>query len=750
LLFITFSHKKWRQFKPVYKPFQIWQRFTKWKRICARSPHDKFIALSESEVSLAWKVRENMLNARRTRQMRANQASQKRIGAKAVRALYNLSIMTMARHAVLDRSDRFRNRHSQALGHRAWLKYMQQRSRENQFLRDIVRAWYGRIYRARRWRVTTDLAGSLRQTYHLGIVFNLWYRVTQMERIERARTELKIQGRPSTFYMILFLMRGDYELFFSALCFRSWIRFGRARARWKRYVLWASEPKAEMETQHLVLCELKRAAQFKLVQRMFTERPKFFPRKPYLSLELTLRHIEEDREEERRTAAHWTFETAMFFAPRQIPDESLTYTTLVRSLLVRIHQCMKFSLCEFGGEKPDPVRANPYFERLRTFPELTSRIALNTATLRDRMYHKLRRDRAILSGLMSHMAAGKLAQSAVFSTQPSSSCLESVEDMTGLHTEVNIFPDLHESVEALFKKEQASPRKVPNPFAQVKANASRAFDARLRDPHLLLMAPTIRTGFDAESKGEGDKKSRPAQNQLIDPFANDSYRARMTSSIISMQEIFNLPRFKEVLQGFQNALDMMSALQRFFLDCSNVQLDLTNPLSIARSSSLYTSVDQHKRRRMMRNIATLIAEYAGFGENPGVAIRINAPRVITEAIDGVLTVHTALRSTSLAQYCDECPFTKRAAFTDQLLQSMRMRVMQALRMRFPGLEFIGVGAGARFRLPSFGFPAGVRVEQTMTSNDASLAVFLLPMILQFDAVLDYANDEIIGHAHPQG
>jgi hypothetical protein len=304
LLFVTFSHKKWRQFKPVYNLFQIWQRFTKWKRIGARNPHGKFISLPDPEANVTWKVRENALNARRARQLRADQASNKRIAAKAVRALYNLSIMTMARHAVLDRSDRFRNRHSQALGHRAWLRFMQQRSRENQFLRDVMRAWYSRVYRVRKWRVMTNLGDNLRLTYHLRVILDQWYRVTQLQKYERTQGELKIHAMPSPAYAVVFLLRGDYELFFSALCFRSWLRFGRARARWKRFLQWTAEPKADREAQHLVLCELKRAAQFKLVQRMFTERPKFFPRKPFMSLEMTLKHIEEDREEENKNTAN--------------------------------------------------------------------------------------------------------------------------------------------------------------------------------------------------------------------------------------------------------------------------------------------------------------------------------------------------------------------------------------------------------------------------------------------------------------
>jgi hypothetical protein len=558
-----------------------------------------------------------------------------------------------------------------------------------------------------------------------------------------------MQAAPSARSIIVFLLRGDYEL-----CFRLWVRFGRSRARWKRYLLWAAEPHEDAERRHLVLCELKRAAQFKHVQRMFVERPRFFPRRPFVSLELTLRHVNDDRGEERKNAEHWTFETAAFFGPRPTPAAALTYTTLVRSLLLRLHDAMRFQLCEFGEEKPKEVRANTYFERLRTRGELSTRIASNRAFLRTTMHHKMQRDHAILSGMMSHMAAARLAQSAQFSLQPSSTCLEKFDDVDGATDEVVIFPDVEESVVELLKQEQAAPPRIPNLFSKIKAEAIRAFDARLRDPQCLLQAPPIRTSFDAESKNDGDIRSRPAQNALIVPFTSDAERGRIIPSYLSAQELFNLPNFKDVLEKYPTTIDVMAALQRFFLGCSGVQLDVSSPLSIARSSALYPAVDQHKRRRMMRNIAAFIAEYAGLGEDPGVAMRVSAPQVIIEAINAILTVHAALRLTPLSQYCDECPFTKKAKLTDALVNTARMRIWQAMRLRFPALELIAVGGnslmsnGGRFRNSAFTFPAGVRVEE-MRPSDALLVVFVLPMILQFDAVVDFASDEIIGRGPSQ-
>jgi hypothetical protein len=219
--------------------------------------------------------------------------------------------------------------------------------------------------------------------------------------------------------------------------------------------------------------------------------------------------------------------------------------------------------------------------------------------------------------------------------------------------------------------------------------------------------------------------------------------------------MFSLPRYKEVLDSYPTTLDVISALQRFFLSCSGLQLDVSNPLTIAQSSTLYPTVDRQKRRNMMRNIAAFIGEYLGLGENPGLPLRMDCPQIVTETINAILTVHTALRSTSLWQYCDECPFTRTVTFTDALLISTALRVWQAIRVRFPALELIAVGATpvvdtrGCFRDSRFRFPAGVCMDVAMKPSDALLVVFILPLILQFDAVGDFANDEIIGRVSSQ-
>jgi hypothetical protein len=367
----------------------------------------------------------------------------------------------------------------------------------------------------------------------------------------------------------------------------------------------------------------------------------------------------------------------------------------------------------------------------------------------------MRRDHAILSGLMSHMSAAKLAQYWPITVQPSSTCLEQFDENFDAPARVVIVPELEESVAELQRQVQTAPGKIPNTFSQIKAKAIEEFEQRLRDPQFFLLALPIKTGFSAESKGGCLDQSRPAQNPLIVPFIGQSSKSRNVASLLSATEMFDLPHFKDTLTKFPTTTDVLASLQRFFLDCSGVPLDVSNVLSLAHSSELYPDVDQHKRRGMMRNIATFIAEFAGFGENPGMVTRVNAPQIITDAITAVLTVHNALRSTSLVQYCDECPLTRKISFTDPLVQTTMIRIWQAMKTRFPKLELVGLGgiqqlnSVTRYRNnSSFPFPTGMRSDETMTTSDPWLVVFLLPMILQFDAVVDFAIDEIISRGHP--
>lgn len=508
LQFIRYTSKKLTCFGPIFHLFQMWHRYTKWKKLEKMAKKsDKFISVNAVEVNPRWNVLERKMNTKRIHVLRANEHSQRRICAKAIRALYNRSIETIAEAQVIETSDNFRNLHLQMLAHRAWLKFLQKKSQETQTLRDCFCSWYTVIYEHAERDFMFNLSTLKHDNIKLIKIMNSWYRISKERRINAMGMMLKTQANPSLCLAIIFMLKNEFELFYSTLTFRLWIRFIRSRNRWKEFARWSDEPDRDKELKQIILTEFRRVTTLRLMRRIYVSAGPFFPRHVGFSFELTTREYIHGKKFDEELAHAHSRGGFTFITESKKPKEPPKYTweTLVRCFLLRLNMLKKFDRKETMSGKHSSSsnnnnngdsnndgnsngnKENPYFERLRTYDELVSAIQKNTALLRGRLTVKMSRDKAVLAGMVSHISAAKVSQSIEgFTTMGTFTFVKSqVHEMSNMKDKVIVFPDINESIAFLKKELREEQPKIPYNFEKTRDELVENFHQRLRDPQLL-------------------------------------------------------------------------------------------------------------------------------------------------------------------------------------------------------------------------------------------------------------------------
>lgn len=507
LQFIRHTSKKLTCYGQIYHFFQMWHRYVKWKKLEKNAKKsDKFISINAVEVNPRWNVLERKMNTKRIHVLRASEHSQRRICAKAIRALYNRSIETIAEAQIIETSDNFRNLHLQMLAHRAWLKFLQKKSQETQTLRDCFCSWYTLIYEHAERDFMFDLSTLKHDNIKLIKIMNSWYCISKERRINAMGMMLKTQANPSLCLAIIFLLKNEFELFYSTLIFRLWIRFIRSRNRWKNFARWSDEVDRDKESKQIILTEFRRISTLRLMRRIYVSAGPFFPRHVGFSFELTTReYISGKKHDEEQARSHaqrgWKFMTETK-KPKEPPK--YTWETLVRCFLLRLNMLKKFDRKEINGKHSSSnnsnsnndsnndgnlngKKENPYFERLRTYDELVDAIQKNTALLRGRLTVKMSRDKAVLAGMVSHISAAKVSQSIEgFTTMGTFTFVKSqVHEMSNMKDKVIIYPDVNESIAFLKKELKEAPPKIPYNFEKTRDELVENFHKRLRDPQTL-------------------------------------------------------------------------------------------------------------------------------------------------------------------------------------------------------------------------------------------------------------------------
>ena len=815
-----FSTKKFTSFGIIYHMFIMWQRYAEWNREARNNPKKNYITLNKTEISVLWNIKETNLNSKRNRINRATEFSIKRVSAKAIRALFNRSIQAFTEMAINQNADIFYNRHLQSLAHRAWLKHMQKRLQELQVLRDSMRSWYAHAYEMSKQKQKIQLAVILSKEHFLLNVMNNWFKAARMMRMRRVKMMLRIQRKPSSMFMIIFALRNEFELSFQTFCFRMWIRFAKARRKWKYFCRWCHNPNKDKETKIIVLGDLRRAAHMKLVRRGFTGSFAFLPRHTWVSLDLTLNAINQinlrfkmlescnkmaithntDYNPEPNNSEVWKFLTEEEFGKKptnvaalieqRAQDEKklqevFKSEVLIRCFLVELHKTKKYELLKLGRKKYSSN--NVHYTELHSLDELEEQANRNISILRRRTFEKVRRDHAVLSSFVSHVSANEmknvLKDFTINEEKKSILTIESSRDMQKVingqdlqPTEtILVYPDFDESIKELIRKNEIQRSKLKSTFNLTRDKVMSRFYKRLRDPNTVSLNSKT-SSADGESADSSFAmtlnqnafgNNKPVNNPLISSYvkpkpipSKDSALYNIINLINDDNDInnnpFSFPNLKKVLERMPSVDDISSSLVSFFHDVCNIQIEITEVKTLAKFDDLCGDLEQSLRHRMQKNVAMFIADILGLPSNKPVPLKLSAPKIAIDCISAIFTVHNAIKKTSLAQYCDECPFASKLRAGDYLLISTQEKAWNALKGMFPG----------KIELPTEGSPllnltnltkrrsvysssmfqitgSAQSFEETLGSNEAYLSCFVLPYLFDFDSVTDFVREEMI-------
>lgn len=785
LNYIRFTQKKQKCYGPIYLFFQNWHRFSAWKKLArshgANKSTESYITLAATEPNIIWRILESTMNAKRIRIARASEFSRKRIASNAVRAIFNLSIQCYSKQAINEQADIFYNQHLQALAHRAWLHYMQKNSQYQQIYRDVMNSWYKYVYKVRQYRNSIQLSENLQKDSHVLKIMNQWYKVSQISKLIRIRMELSLQQTPSLILSLIFLLRGDYELYFSTQCFRFWIRFVRARKRWKNFVRWSAEPDENKETSHLVLCELRRASLIKLVQRIFVSETHFFPRKVLLSLEMTLRAIDEvRRNDEISSKHHWNFETEVAKKSKPPP---FTSSTLIRLFLVRVHQRKNFDLCKFENDPFAVKSGNPFFEKFRTLDDLVDQVTKNKEIFQERISLKIRRDQSVLAGMVSHITANQFKDiSPSFTTQETFSFVKSKDyDKQHSDNKVVVYPDYMESIDKLIKEAEGMKARIPPSFDTQRDQSLRAFGMRLRDPNRIqnrsssvFLSTLNNLGHQANKLSKAFNTSSSKNSRIckfvkpssIEHIEEDNAMMELLAGVKFEKEsgtLFDIDRIKLTLARTPQLDEYLSSMVKFVYELAKVNLDVSTTYHLTKINDFGGDCEHMKKHSMMRNIAVFLAEMAGYTDLTQIPVKVNAPMYATDAVSAVMTIHAALKKSPLNQYIGCLPFMSKIKTDDPITIITREKLWNAAKVKYPKLDDptntpfqaqISVGSLSKLRQMStnsfhqsssalFTIGGGNQMEDAINNQEAFIACTLLPFALSLDSVTDFANDEII-------
>jgi hypothetical protein len=411
-----------------------------------------------------------------------------------------------------------------------------------------------------------------------------------------------------------------------------------------------------------------------------------------VSLDLTLKLISELTKETVVGQHRWQFET---FQNTEIAPISSS-DALIRLFLVRLHQLKRYRLFSTQKNLPD-IRQ---FKRIRDWRELTTAVEQNCTAGRRRLRARLSHDLPIVAAFTSHFSVREAQKMLGDFTIVSEITIPSTPPRSICHETTISFPELEESIQELTAKTRTATQRTH----QLRID----FDSHLRDP----------------AKFYGDETRRILHLQQIDLRRHSLIQEFQPLRAAPEHSVrFTVDSFRILLTEMGSCEPIIQAMVNFFGSFCHVKLDTSHLVHIGSPYEIVPNAPQSKRHLMIQNIGAFLAQIAGITDLAQIPRRLNAPSCGTDAVTAVLTVHEALRKSTLVQYCDIIPFSKYVIFADPMYTQTVERLWKGAKSRNPKLEI----------------PVGLSEP---SSKAIFICVCLIPFTIAFDSVPGFVTDEI--------
>ncbi|OHT12188.1 hypothetical protein TRFO_18204 [Tritrichomonas foetus] len=736
--YVLFTIKKQITFSPVYHAFQVWHRFTRWRKNQKVKPSKThYLKLNDKEVNIKWNILEQAMNSKESRKSRADAFFLKNLKYRGFRAIHTLFITSISSKVQYESSGMFREHHLQLLAHKAWTRYIQIRLQQKNIERDVFRAWYTFTYK----QVERKTAAKVIEQNTLALrIMNEWFKIAQIDKLNRLRSMLKIQQNYSLALSVYYSLSKQDSLQVYVLCFRRWIQFVRARHRWKMFSSWCENVDNSRELAHRVLCELSANSHQKPQRSLYNTTEKRNTRYLAFSIELTIKESKNLNFEVKRAAQlHWNFLTEQ----KQKSDHKSD--ALARAFALRINQIKPYETWEFEGEMKTTRDKSLFFERMRTKNELEDQLKNNLMILKSRMSYKRARDTALMANVSSHLDSIEFQSNILpnFTTDHwfSSLSIPTPENID-LTTPIQVFPELDISINEEINQIMGLPDKIKATREKEKKQILQEFAEKMRPPNTLndskdIIFENILAGGSKAIKTNQESSENYSKNNKIMKYSGDVQKSFNTDQFL---KYFNGMNFIKIVTDLSYE-EMKAAFSRFFQENFNLSFAYKDNEVIYKPDdpTIFEELEQFKKHGITRNINAFIAEMCGLEVGKNVP-KMKMMPFMQNVISVILSIHKWLQKTPFVQYIPRNPFSDRESINGERTIESRMRVWNIIKQKFPAFEIPGSTQVKLKTLQTISALNLVRFDE-FSQQDAYFVSMVLPHIISVDSVVDFVREE---------
>jgi len=767
----TFTITKRQGFGFIFFAFVLWHRFTQWKKL-ACNRNDCF-RLAASEFIIDWRVRENILNQKKARQMRADAHSISRIKKKAHNAIYQLFMNRRRFAADMESSSQFYKRRIQETGSKAWLKYIEMQRRKKNEMVKLQRAWYQIAYNETKRDHTYSELTKYRNTVLKSKVVFLWKKSARHEKITSLMFGIKLQQSPAIPYMLLFQLRGHDELSFFIRVWKQWLQYTKRRLLWKIFIHNSYKIDPEYELKQRVLYSIKKLHEPKESKKIKNPVGKFFSNSlPYSFEGMAKYHFKLQEGSINGNMRYSVFLTEVM--NKNVDNECMTL--LLRSIVLYTNRSKLVKKRINTAASAFDIVQVPSPHRL-TFEQIALHFNNISYNLHRQLMVKIRRDLSILFGLSSHKKANELRiYNPNFITTndgkgmvnnfsfpvPSYLPFTPPETLMSLR---HIFQENLDSVFSLDPKYKNSFVKQIGKFHSVCRNPSIVFrnvsNATSDEQRTVSQADISTRSSMKISKTQISPYKKPLVYNTI-PFDSPNLslirkldvnkQQALMGRMVSIADFhlnFGIGSMCNKIERIGTLLELSHGLRRFFLSMVDVRIDVSKLIDYKSQNSPINYGPDDLKRLLRRNISAFLANICNFDTKNAVPMFVDAPQWAYHCVSVIMTVHRELKKTNLASYCDSIPFSKKINLDSVEIVSIRNQINSTVIAKFP--RFAKKDSS---HMPRRSKDSALDQSDEFCVYDIDAATFLLPHILRPDMVGDFLKEEIKieqnikSHEHP--
>ncbi|EAX86693.1 IQ calmodulin-binding motif family protein [Trichomonas vaginalis G3] len=738
LSFIRFSTKKAAAFGVVYRAFLLWYRFIKWNAIYSQQTIDTkmFINVPCNDVLPRWDVIQESYNSKIRLQQRAKSAFLLALKKKTLRALYNKSLANAANQQVIYNADVFYQQNLLKTGHRAWLKYIEEKQRDRQMAAKAFNAWYEIAYDKAHEKTRIQFFHDREIKFFSHRILNRWIHISGAAKLKDELIVTRIQEKPRIAMRIIFpLMKLDI-LAFNIRCFEQWIKYTRRRRLWRRFVMWSNEQKELSEKNSKIIAALKKVANMHKIGALSSS-DSILPYRIGICPELTFSAINSIQNEIIEMDEN--HEAAVALPAKTNFD----LNAFLRTVIILVDEKKDFAI---SYKKVPPKEV---FERFRTHQELRDAISSNSLILKENVKQKLTRDRAIITAIKCHENAIELHK-----MEPDFNISkEPIYDLVPMNLKLNenplkIYPEYKVSFNQLIRQMEMAPPRLISTFKTEMKSAFTNFDKHMRSPTKINNLNGGKSQNTLAGIFGGFVNSMVAtKNAINHEIKNNRIQSSLTKHNIVKQGSFKGPNgeIPHCLFNYERICSFAKnyKMNELFISTSKFINSLCAVTVPPFKDLSLPNMTLTEKRRYLRNKQLFIDET----EFP-------------EAADVALVLYKSLLTTKLSKYLEKHPFPEDIYQDDISLLDARYKLWAALIKKYQRFEVPQIGlpegqihlksmmSGIGSFIGTMGKPTNgsmlsfnLEKKEDLTSTDGYIGILILPLVFTVDNVFTFVDEE---------